>query len=255
MIFDLPNVPERTAKPRTSGLSMIMDKGLSVTEAANLVESSGDYIDFLKLGFGTALVSKKLDEKIAIYKAGGLRPYFGGTLFELFIVRGLFDEYRKLIDKHKLDLVEVSDGSMEMPHDQKCEYIRKLAEQVTVVSEVGSKQAGVVIEDTKWAAMMNTEIEAGSFKVIAEAREAGNMGIFKSDGSLEKGLVDFISQHVPTDRIMWETPTKAQQVAFVKLFGANVNLGNIAPAEVISLETIRRGLRGDTFFHFLKNEQ
>ncbi len=251
MIHHLPHVPERTEKTRTVGLTMVMDKGLSVREAENLADSAADYIDFLKLGFGTALVSKRLQEKIDIYQSAGMKVYFGGTMFELFIVRGLFDEYRKLIDKYKVDLVEVSDGSMEMNHDEKCEYIRILSKDKMVISEVGSKQAGVVIPDDQWVCMMNTELQAGSFKVIAEAREAGNIGIYKSDGSLEKHLIDTITDNVPIDDVIWETPAKAQQVAFVKMFGANVNLGNIAPTEVISLETIRRGLRGDTFFHFL----
>ena len=251
MIYHLPHVPKRTEKPRAVGLTMVMDKGLSVREAENLVGASADYIDFLKLGFGTALVSKNLQEKIKVYQSAGAKVYFGGTMFELFIVRGLFDEYRKLIDKYGVDLVEVSDGSMEMNHDEKCEYIRILSQDITVISEVGSKQAGVVIPDEQWVNMMNKELQAGSFKVIAEAREAGNIGIYKPDGSLEKQLVDTITNNVPIDDIIWETPAKSQQVTFVKLFGANVNLGNIAPAEVISLETIRRGLRGDTFFHFL----
>ncbi len=251
MIFNLPNVPHRPEKPRTTGLTMVMDKGLSVREAENLVDSSADHIDFLKLGFGTALVSKRLEEKIKVYQSANIRVYFGGTLFELFVVRGLFDEYRRLVDKYGLDLVEVSDGSMEMNHSEKLGYINTLSKNLTVISEVGSKQAGVVISDEKWVEMMNSELQAGSFKVIAEAREAGNIGIYKADGSLEKHLVDSISHNVPVEHVIWETPAKAQQVAFVKMFGANVNLGNIAPVEVIALETIRRGLRGDTFFHFL----
>ena len=251
MIHLLPHIPERTEKPRSTGLTMVMDKGLSVREAENLVESSAEYIDFLKLGFGTALVSKNVQEKIKVYQSADIKVYFGGTMFELFIIRGMFDEFRKLADKYNVDLVEVSDGSMEMDHGKKCEYIRTLSQDRMVISEVGSKQAGVVIPDDQWVSMMNTELEAGSFKVIAEAREAGNVGIYKSDGSLEKHLVDSIIHNVPIEDIIWETPAKSQQVAFVKLFGANVSLGNIAPAEVISLETIRRGLRGDTFFHFL----
>lgn len=251
MIHHLPHIPERTEKPRTVGLTMVMDKGLSVREAENLADSAADYVDFLKLGFGTALVSKRLQEKIDVYQSMGIKVYFGGTMFELFIVRGLFDDYRRLIDKYKVDLVEVSDGSMEMNHDEKCEYIRILSKDRMVISEVGSKQAGVVIPDEKWVSMMNAELQAGSFKVIAEAREAGNIGIYKPDGSLEKQLIDTIMHSVPVENIIWEAPAKSQQVAFVKMFGANVSLGNIAPTEVISLETIRRGLRGDTFSHFL----
>lgn len=254
MNYNLPYIPERTPKPRNLGLTMVMDKGLSLGEAEAMVESSGEFIDFVKFGFGTALITNKLEEKIKLYKQAGIRPYFGGTLFEIFIIRGLFDEYCRFIEKYKLDLAEVSDGSMEMNHDIKCGYISKLAKQVTVISEVGSKQADVIIPDDEWVAQMKTELKAGSWKVIAEARESGNIGIYNTNHSANTTLIDDIIKHVKIDNVLWEAPIKSQQAWFINLLGENVNLGNIAPNEVISLETLRRGLRGDTFFQFLPNE-
>ncbi len=249
--YTLPFLPERTEKPRNTGLTMVMDKGLSVRQAEDLVSMCDDYIDFVKLGFGTSLVSPHLKEKIKVYKKAGIKPYFGGTLFEAFIVRGLFDEFREYVDEYNVDTVEVSDGSMTLLHDQKLEYIRKLAADYTVFSEVGSKQAGVVIPVERWVKMMEDELRSGVYKVITEAREAGNTGIFNSDGSANTELIDDIMQHVNNDFVLWEAPQKSQQVWFIKLLGANVNLGNISPDDVIPLETLRTGLRGDTFLHFL----
>jgi len=254
MNYNLPFIPERTNKPRNYGQTMVMDKGLSLSEAESMVESSGEYIDFVKFGFGTALITNKLEEKIALYKRAGIRPYFGGTLFEIFIIRGMFDDFCKFIDNYKLDLAEVSDGSMEMNNDVKCEYISKLSKRVTVISEVGSKQADVHIPDEEWVAMMKRELQAGSWKVIAEARESGNIGIYNSNQSANTKLIDDIVHSVSNENVLWEAPIKSQQAWFINLLGANVNLGNIAPNEVISLETLRRGLRGDTFFQFLPNE-
>ena len=251
MNYQLPFIPERPAKPRESGLTMMMDKGLSVQEAANFIESSAQFTDLVKFGFGTGLLTSQIGSKIRLFKEAGIRTYFGGTMFEAFIIRGLFDEYRKLIDKYGLDTAEVSDGSMVIPHDEKLNYIRLLSTQVTVLSEVGSKVAGVEIPHEKWIIMMKMELEAGSWKVIAEARESGNIGIYNKDGSANTGLIDDILGHVKVDNVMWEAPVKSQQAWFIKLLGANVNLGNIATHEVVALETLRLGLRGDTFFDFL----
>ncbi len=250
----IPHLPEREPKPREKGITMMMDKGLSVREAENFVASSGAFTDVVKFGFGTALITPNLKEKIRIYKAGNLRCYFGGTLFELFIIRNMFDEYRKLIDKYDLDMVEVSDGSMIIPHTDKLSYIEKLAQQVTVLSEVGSKQADVVFPPNVWVAMMKAEINAGSWKVIAEARESGTVGIYNPDGTANTALIDDIVKHVQIENVIWEAPIKSQQAWFIKLLGANVNLGNIAPGEVVALETLRLGLRGDTFYQFLPED-
>ncbi|MBA7643295.1 Phosphosulfolactate synthase [subsurface metagenome] len=231
-----------------------MDKGLSVQESENFIESSGEYTDLVKFGFGTSMITNKLEEKIALYKAGDIRPYFGGTLFEAFAIRNMIDDYRKFLDKYKLDLVEVSDGSMSMPHDEKLEYIRLLSKQVTVISEVGSKQRGVFIPADQWVKMMKDELDAGSIKVIAEARESGTIGIYNSDGSTNESLINTITAQISPSDILWEAPNGKQQVWFIKIFGSNVNLGNIAPNIVIPLECLRLGLRGDTFFDFLPDK-
>ncbi len=251
MNFPLPYIPERTKKQRHNGITMVMDKGLSVRETEDFISSAGEFVDFVKFGFGTSLITKNLEEKIKLYTEANIRPYFGGTLFEMFLVRGLYDEFRRFIDKYKLDLIEISDGSISLSHQEKLRYIKELSSQATVISEVGSKVAGVVISKEKWVEMMKLELEAGSYKVIAEARESGNIGIYNPDGTANKELISDIIEHVNTDNIIWEAPNKPQQVWFIKLLGCNVNLGNIAPNEVIPLETLRLGLRGDTFFQFL----
>lgn len=230
---------------------MVMDKGLSLRQAENMIESSGDFVDLVKLGFGTSYVSKNLAEKIKLYKSAGMKVYLGGTLFEAFIIRNMFEDYIKLVDKLKLDTAEVSDGSIEMDHGKKCEYINKLAEHFTVLSEVGSKEEGIIIHPNMWTSMMKKELEAGSWKVIAEARESGNVGIYHRNGSAHTMLINKIMSKVPKESILWEAPQKSQQVWFIKLLGADVNLGNIGPDDVIPLETLRIGLRGDTFFQYL----
>jgi phosphosulfolactate synthase len=251
MNVNLPHLPERPDKPRKTGLTMVMDKGLGIKQAEQFIEASGDLVDIVKLGFGTSVVSKNTDAKIKLYKEAGFRVYLGGTLFEAFIIRDMLDDYMRFVDKLKLDHVEVSDGSINMEHDEKCEYIRKLAKKYTVLSEVGSKEEGIIIHPNKWTSMMLKELEAGSWKVIAEARESGNVGIYHRNGQAHSMLINKIIAKVKPDNILWEAPQKTQQIYFIKLFGANVNLGNIAVDDVIPLETLRLGLRGDTFFNFL----
>ena len=251
MNYTLNNIPDRTAKPREKGLTMVMDKGLSLRQVEDFIEVAGTHTDIVKLGWSTSYVTPNLKEKLKIYRDAGLPVYFGGTLFEAFIIRNQFEDYRKVLDDYGMDFVEVSDGSIEIAHDEKCEYIRKLSSQVTVISEVGSKDEKKVFAPYKWIKLMKAEIEAGSWKVIAEAREGGNVGIYRDSGEVRQGLVDEILTQIPEETIIWEAPQKAQQVWFIELIGTNVNLGNIAPAEVIPLETIRLGLRGDTFNHFL----
>ncbi len=251
MNFELPFVPERPEKPRNKGVTMMMDKGLGLREAEHFIEASGHLTDIVKFGFGTSYVTKNLQEKIDLYKENGIRPYFGGTLFEAFYARGKFEDYLRVLDKYKLDLAEVSDGSIIINHDEKCELIARLAKERTVLSEVGSKDSGILISPNRWIKMMTTELEAGSWKVIAEGREAGNVGVFRPNGSAHTMLINKIIAKVKPEDILWEAPQKNQQVWFIKLFGANVNLGNIAPNEMIPLECLRLGLRGDTFFDFL----
>jgi phosphosulfolactate synthase len=255
MNYTLKNLPERTTKPRQIGYTMAMDKGLSLRQTEDFVSTCADHIDIVKLGWATSYVTPNLKEKIKVYKDAGIPCYFGGTLFEAFIIRDQFDDYRKLLDKYDVKFAEVSDGSIDLDHDKKCDYIKKLTGQVTVLSEVGSKDADKIIPPYQWIELMQKELEAGAWKVIGEAREGGNVGLFRSSGEVRSGLVQEILTKIPFEKIIWEAPQKAQQVWFIKLLGANVNLGNIAPEEVIPLETIRLGLRGDTFLHFLGLER
>lgn len=254
MNFTLPHLPPRSVKPREDGLTMMMDKGLSVRQAENFVNSGGEHADIVKLGFGTSYLTKDLEKKIAVYHEAGLKVYLGGTLFEAFIARDMFDDYRRLLDQLKLRMAEVSDGSIVMDHDLKCKYISDLSKDFTVLSEVGSKEEGILISPGKWISMMSKELEAGSWKVIAEARESGNVGIYRPNGTAHVALVNKIVSKIPSESILWEAPKKAQQVWFIKLFGANVNLGNIGHDEIIPLECLRLGLRGDTFFTFLPED-
>ena len=251
MHYFLNDVPEGTQKPREKGFTMVMDKGLSVRQAEDFLSVAGNHVDIVKLGWATSYVTNNLDEKLKIYREAGIPFYFGGTLFEAFIIRNQFDDFRKLLDKYDAPYAEVSDGSIELDHDKKCEYITELTKQVTVLSEVGSKDEEKIIPPYKWIELMQKELDAGAWKVIGEARESGNVGLFRSTGEVRSGLVQEILTKIPFEKIIWEAPQKAQQVYFIKLMGANVNLGNIAPEELIPLETIRLGLRGDTFNHFL----
>ena len=253
--IDSLDLPKRTARPRKAGITMVMDKGLSLRQTEDFLDTTSDFVDYVKLGFGTSVITKNLKEKIALYKEAGIKTYLGGTLFEAFIVRNRFEDYIRFAESLKLDMAEVSDGSIVLAHDKKCEYISKLSKHFTVLSEVGSKEEGIIIHPAKWIKMMNAELKAGSYKVIAEARESGNVGIFHRNGSAHVLLINKITSKVPADSIIWETPQKSQQVYFIKLMGANVNLGNIAFEEVIPLETLRLGLRGDTFFTFLEGHK
>jgi phosphosulfolactate synthase len=254
MITLLPFLPERPIKPRNSGITMVMDKGLSIREAEDFMSVGSGYTDYVKLGFGTSLITPGFEKKIALYKKSGAIPYFGGTLFEAFIIRNMFQEFIDFIDKYEIDVVEVSDGSYDFEHKRKLEYISRLAERGTVISEVGSKKKDVIYTPEEWVAMMKTELNAGSVKVIAEARESGTTGIYNEDGSINNSIICGIAEHVKLENVIWEAPLKSQQTWFIKNFGANVNLGNIAPHEIIPLESLRLGLRGDTFFQFLPEE-
>jgi phosphosulfolactate synthase len=247
----LPFMPERPAKPRNSGITMVMDKGLSVREAEDFMSVGNLLTDYVKLGFGTSLVTPNFEKKIEIYKKAGVTPYFGGTLFEAFIIRDMFREFVEFLDKYEIDLVEVSDGSYDIEHERKLEYISKLAVRGTVISEVGSKKKDVVFTPDEWVSLMRSELNAGSVKVIAEARESGTTGIYNEDGSINNQIISAISENVKLENVIWEAPLKSQQAWFIKHFGPNVNLGNIPPNEIIPLETLRLGLRGDTFFQFL----
>jgi phosphosulfolactate synthase len=247
----LENLPQRFAKPRAAGMTMVMDKGLALAEAESFLENAAPFTDLVKFGWSTALFNRRLKDKIKLYKDAGVRCYLGGTLFEIYAVRQQIDEFKRLVQELQFDTVEISDGSLDMPHELKCQHIADFSRDFRVLSEVGSKDAEKIIAPYRWIAMMKAELSAGSELVIAEAREAGNVGIFRSSGEVRSGLVEEILTQIPPDKILWEAPNKAQQTWFIRMQGANVSLGNIAPAEVIPLETLRLGLRSDTFGQFL----
>lgn len=255
MNFKLKNIPDRMLKPRSSGLTMVMDKGLSVNEVRNFLSVCHPHVDIVKLGFGTSFVTPNLKEKIEVYTSFGIPVYFGGTLFEAFLIRNQFEDYINVCKEYGVTYMEVSDGSITIPHSEKCGYIEKLTQYGTVLSEVGSKDAEHIIPPYKWIELMRAELNAGANYVIAEAREAGNVGIYRGSGEVREGLVQEILTQIPAEKIIWEAPQKAQQLYFIELIGCNVNLGNIAPTEVLPLETMRLGLRGDTFHLFLNKEE
>ena len=255
MNFNLSQIPERLQRPRTSGVTMVMDKGLSVNEAQNFLSVAHPHVDIIKLGFGTSFVTPNLSEKLKVYQSYDIPVYFGGTLFEAFLIRNQFDDYVRICKENGIKYMEVSDGSITIPHAEKCGYIEKLTKHGTVLSEVGSKDAAHIIPPYKWIELMRAELSAGSTYVIAEAREAGNVGIYRGSGEVREGLVQEILTQIPGEKIIWEAPQKAQQLYFIELLGCNVNLGNIAPNEVIPLEAMRLGLRGDTFGLFLDKKE
>lgn len=251
MNFTLNNIPVRTQKPRENGLTMVMDKGLSVRQAEDFMATGAICTDFVKLGWTTAYLIPQLAEKLAVYREAGVQPYFGGTLFEAFIVRNQFEDFLRVIEKYQLQYAEISDGSIVLPHDEKCKYIERVSQHATVISEIGSKDDTKIMAPYKWISLMKAELEAGTWKLIAESRESGNVGLYRESGEVRQGLVDEIINEIPNEKIIWEAPLKSQQVYFIHLLGTNVNLGNISPAEIIALETTRLGLRGDTFHDFI----
>jgi phosphosulfolactate synthase len=226
----LHNLPKRASKPLQTGLTLVMDKGLSVAEGENLLSVAEPYIDFIKLGFGTALFTMNLERKLLVYRNSRIPVFFGGTLFEAFVVRNQFDDYLRFLEHYKIEYAEVSDGSFRMSPRQKCEYIRKLAKHVTVLSKVGSKSENSDLTPAEWVEAINLELESGAVSVITEARESGIVGIYGSDGEIRGELVWEILNHVPKHKWIWEAPMKDQQVGFIKSFGPNINLGNIDPA-------------------------
>jgi phosphosulfolactate synthase len=242
----LLDLPERTSKPRGRGITHVLDRGLSIAEVDGLVEVTGGAVDLVKLGWGTALATGNLMPKLERYRVHGIPVVLGGTLTELAITQ---DRVEALVDwLHELEIehVEVSDGTIIIEHDRKLALIERLTREFTVLSEVGAKDNARIMAPYRWVEQIERELAAGAWKVIAEAREGGTAGIFRPDGEVRMGLIDEIAHAIDPDKLLFEAPQKDQQVWFVRRFGTNVNLGNIPPADVLSLETIRLGLRADT---------
>ena len=233
---------------------MINDKGLSVVEARNLVSGASPYVDIVKLAFGTSIVTPDLHEKIKIYQDAGIAVYFGGLLFEAFVIRNQYSDFVSILQDYGIRHIEVSDGSIDIPHVEKCGYIEKLSKYGVVLSEVGSKDKDRehITPPYQWIQLMKAELEAGASYIVAEARETGTVGLYRNSGEVREGLVQEILTKVPAGKIIWEAPQKDQQLYFLSLIGANANLGNINPSEVIALEAMRIGLRGDSFNFYLK---
>ncbi len=245
-LTDLLDLPQRAAKPRQEGLTHVLDRGLSVADVDGLAEVAGDYIDVVKLGWGTAIATGNLPAKLARYREHGIPVMLGGTLTELAIAQNRLDALVASLHELGLEHIELSDGTITLEHERKLELIGRLAQEFTVLSEVGSKDNTRIMAPFRWVEQIESELEAGAWKVIAEARESGTVGIFRHDGEVRMGLIDEIVHAIPPERILFEAPRRDQQVWFVRRFGPDVNLGNIAPEEVLSLETIRVGLRSDT---------
>jgi phosphosulfolactate synthase len=231
---------------RDGGLTHVLDKGLGRRAVEDFLETAGSYVDIVKLGWGTAYVTGDLDHKLAPYRAAGKPIVVGGTFFEAVLAQDKLDEYKRWLQELGLTHVEISDGTLEIPRERKLELIEDFARDFTVLSEVGSKDADVVFAPYEWVEWIKEEKEAGAWKVITEAREGGTAGIFRPSGEMRTGLVDEIAHSIEVDDLVWEAPTKASQAWFIKHFGPTVNLGNIPPDEVIPLETLRLGIRGDT---------
>ncbi len=240
------NLPERPGKPRSSGLTHVIDKGMTISDIEGLFDTAGSFVDIVKLGWGTSYVTNNLARKVALYRSFETPVVCGGTLFEVVYARDRIDEFKAWLQEHRFTHVEISDGTLEIPRDRKLEVIADFARDFVVLSEVGSKDSDVVFTPDQWVGWIKEEQEAGAWKVITEARESGTSGIFAKDGGMRTGLIDEIAHEVAVDDLIFEAPTKSSQAWFVRQFGSNVNLGNIPPDEVIPLETLRLGLRGDT---------
>jgi phosphosulfolactate synthase len=240
------DLPTRPGKPRTEGLTHVIDKGLNLREIEGMFDTAGQYVDIVKLGWGTSYVTNNLEKKIALYRSFDTPVVCGGTLFEAVYARGKIDEFKRWLVEQRFSHVEISDGTLDIPRDRKLELIAEFAADFTVLSEVGSKDAEVNYAPYLWVEWIQEELQAGAWKVITEGREGGTAGIYRPTGEMRTGLVDEIAHTIDVAQLIFEAPSKSSQAWFVKHFGPHVNLGNIPPEEVIPLETLRLGLRGDT---------
>jgi phosphosulfolactate synthase len=253
MIKTALTLPERAAKPRESGLTMVIDGGTPLGLFTDLISLGAEYIDYVKFGWGTSLVTNCLREKIGVLDSHGLGYYFGGTLFEKFVLQGRFEDYRQLCEQYACQHVEVSNGTIDMSNSEKAGYIRKLAGDFTVVSEVGFKDSdrSEMLPPSAWVACINEDLDAGASLVTLEARESGSSGICRPDGELRYGLLeDVLSAGIGVDKLLIEAPNTTLQTHMITRIGPNVNLGNVPAQGVIGLETLRLGLRSDTLAAF-----
>jgi phosphosulfolactate synthase len=244
---DFLELPSRSVKPRQQGITHVLDRGLSVADVDGLIEVAGDFVDLVKLGWGTSVATANLDPKLERYRRHGIPVVLGGSLTELAIAQDRLERLIEWVKELGLDYFEISDGTIALEHERKLEMIARLATEFTVLSEVGSKDdTGAITPPYLWVQQMREELEAGAWKVIAEGRESGTAGIFRPSGEVREGLIGEIVNDIDPARILFDAPRKEQQVWFVRRFGPDVNLGNVPAGEVLALETLRLGLRSDT---------
>jgi phosphosulfolactate synthase len=242
---DFLDLPERTDKPRRAGITHVLDRGMSPLELESLLQTAGEHIDLIKLGWGTAYVTRGVADKVAICREAGVRICPGGTLLEIAVEQGRLEEYLEWLRSLGIDNIEVSNGSLPMAAADKRTLIQRLAGEFTVIAEVGSKGAQAAVSE-EWCSEMLDDLAAGAAWVIAEGRESGTAGLFEKSGAVRAELVDGILHAIGLQTVIFEAPQRAQQTWLLQHVSPNVNLGNIAPEDVIPLETLRRGLRYET---------
>lgn len=241
---------KKNSKTRKNGLTMMIDKGLSFRESEDFIFSCSEYTDIVKFAFGTSLLTNNLKEKVNLFHKNNILVHAGGTLFEYFAIRNQINYYKKFLDKNNINMVEISDGCIDIDHDQKCKIIKDFKKDFKVISEVGNKFKSEDNKIEKWPLWIQKELDAGSWKVIIESRESGKTGIYNLNGNIEKNIVAKIASKINIEHIIWEAPKQNQQAWLINEFGSSVNLGNISSKDVLSLECLRRGLRADTFLSF-----
>ncbi|EMA37585.1 phosphosulfolactate synthase [Halococcus hamelinensis] len=250
-MLDFLDTPSRTTKPRDAGITHALDAGKGPQEVRDQLDVCGEFVDIVKLGWGTGYVSNRLEEKLALYRRRDITPCFGGTLFEVAVMQDRFEPFREKLLDLDIDLVEVSTGVISLDHDEKCEYIERLAEDFTVLSEVGRKDGDDNLDLDAWGDRAVREREAGAWKIVAEGRASGSTGVYGTDGDVRDDVVERLTGDLDPEEIVFETPQRSQQVWFIEQLGPSANLGNIELDDAIGLETLRQGLRGDTaeLFH------
>jgi phosphosulfolactate synthase len=252
---DFLDLPERPPKPREEGVTHVIDTGLSAFEAEGLMSMAAEYVDLVRLGWGSAYVTRDVRRKIDCYRSAGVPSALGGTLTELAWLHGRIDELAKWLEELGIEHLEVSSGTLDIPAEEKLEMIGRLAERFTVFAEVGEKDPNALLAPYRWVQLIRDALEAGAAKVICEGRATGDTGLYRPNGEPREGLIDEIVHEVPSGKLIFEAPQKHQQVWFIRHFGPAVNLGNVMPADVISLETLRVGLRADTLKLFHGNDE
>ncbi|WP_067922518.1 phosphosulfolactate synthase [Alicyclobacillus shizuokensis] len=246
-------LPERASKPRSRGLTLLIDNGVPLHHFQDVVESFDGFIDFVKFGWGTSVITKHLTDKIRCLEEHDIGWFFGGTLFEKYVYQGKLAEYRRYLRQHGGRYVEISNGTIDLSNAEKAQYIREFSSEFTVFSEVGFKdgEKSIHLSPARWIEYIQEDLAAGAFKVITEARESGTSGICRSNGEVRYGLIEEIADSgIDLDKVVFEAPNKTLQTYFIRLFGTNVNLGNVAFDDAVALETLRLGLRSDTLLQF-----